>query len=156
MFVTKRGNFLALRARLYMEAEALQEKTKKTLRAFYKFCFWSFGKDKAPQKSQKFCSRLYGERVRWGLLKSNFVIDILCFLCLLKLFCHLWSVQLIIWKASKGIRGCLNVLDLPFHLIIPRVHIYVRRESYLFPQKCIKRHQFFRRQSRCNFSGKHW
>ena len=39
IFVTKRGNFLALRARLYMEAEALQEKTKKTLRAFYKFCF---------------------------------------------------------------------------------------------------------------------
>ena len=61
IFVTKRGNFLALRARLYMEAEALQEKTKKneynrTLRAFYKFCFWSFGKDKAPQKSQNFAA----------------------------------------------------------------------------------------------------
>ena len=39
IFVTKRGNSLALRARLYMEVEALQEKTKKTLRAFHKFCF---------------------------------------------------------------------------------------------------------------------
>ena len=46
-----------------MEAEALQEKAKKkpktvnrTLRGFYKFCFGSFGKDKAPQKSRHFPS----------------------------------------------------------------------------------------------------
>ena len=38
-FVTKRGNFLALRARLYMEAEALQRKDQKNLEGFLQVLF---------------------------------------------------------------------------------------------------------------------
>ena len=39
IFVTKRGNFLALRARLYMEAEALQRKDQKNLEGFLQVLF---------------------------------------------------------------------------------------------------------------------
>ena len=39
IFVTKRGNFLALTARLYMEAEALQRKDQKNLEGFLQVLF---------------------------------------------------------------------------------------------------------------------